>query len=352
VDWLSGDWAGWGPFLAAWIVGWLLLARPRSLPAARPQRPAVSIVVPARDEAETLPRLLDRLRPELGVDDELVVVDDESADRTAQVAAGHGATVISGEPPPEGWHGKPHACWTGARATSREILVFLDADVMPRPGFLDRLVAAVPGGGLVSVQPWHEPGSWPEQLSVFGNVAALCGSGAFSALGPRRHARLAFGPVLALERATYERVGGHAHPGVRAAIVEDVALARRLERVELYAGRGTVSFRMYPGGGPTVWNGWTRTIAAGTAAAPIWATIATAGWIWSLAAAPFLGALAYAMAVFQVGVLARVAGRFSPLAVVCYPIPLLAFVVMTIRSVVVAAAGGSVDWRGRPVRSR
>jgi 4,4'-diaponeurosporenoate glycosyltransferase len=352
VDWVNGDWTSWGPFLAAWVVGWLLLARARPLPAVRRGRPAVAVVVPARNEAETLPHLLERLRPELRVEDELVVVDDGSTDGTAEVATARGATVVQPGDPPDGWLGKPHACWAGAQATTRRILVFVDADVRPQPGFLDRLVANVLDDGLVSVQPWHEPGSWSEQLSVFGNLAALGGSGEFTALGPRRRTRLAFGPVLAVERAAYERSGGHRHPGVRGATVEDLALARLFDRVELYTGRGTVSFRMYPHSARAIWDGWTRTIAAGSAAAPIWASVATAAWMWSLAAAPFLGAVAYLVAATQVGVLARLAGRFSPATAICYPIPLLAFVVVTIRSAFVAAVGRSVDWRGRPVRSR
>lgn len=312
----------------------------------------MSVVVPARDEADALPHLLERIGPQLRPGDELIVVDDGSTDRTATVAEEAGAQVLRIDAPAAGWSGKPHACWTGARAGGAELLVFLDADVRPGGDFLDRLAADVPADGLVSVQPWHVPGSWPEQLGLFGNVVALTACGEFSVLGPRPGGRLAFGPVIALRRDVYERTGGHGHPSVRSTSLEDVALARSVGRTELHTGRGSVTYRMYPGGGRAMWNGWTRTLAAGSAAAPPWATFATACWIWALAAAPFLGPIAYLLAVSQVAVVGRMAGRFSPILAACYPIPLVAFVVATVRSVAVAGLRRTVDWRGRSVPVR
>ena len=73
---------GWGLYAVGWSLGWLLLWSTRRLPPPT-DRPAVAVVVPARDEAGSLPALLAALRPQLREGDELVVVDDHSSDATA-----------------------------------------------------------------------------------------------------------------------------------------------------------------------------------------------------------------------------------------------------------------------------
>lgn len=342
------------PFLAAWLVGWLLLWRDRPLPLRHAARRPLSVIVPARDEAHALPHLLAPLLAQLAPGDEVIVVDDGSRDGTAAVAIAHGARVVTPPPPPEGWLGKPHACWHGATAATHDLLVFLDADVRPRAGLIDGLAAAVGDdhGALVSVQPWHTPGRASEQLSAWFNVAALAATGRFTPWGARVRPRVAFGPVLALDRATYDRVGGHAAPEVRRAHTEDIALARAVGRVELYSGRDRVAFRMYPGGWRDVVAGWTRSIATGAGAAPRWATLATAAWTWALAAAPFVAWWAYALAVVQWAVVTRRAGRFSPWLALVYPIALAVFVIVVVRSSYRVARRRDVRWKGRDVAAR
>ncbi len=342
-------------FTIGWSLGWLLLWRRRPLPAGGGVgRQPVSIVVPARNEAHAIGGLVADLVDQVGPDDEIIVVDDRSDDGTAGAAASAGATVISAAPPPPGWLGKPNACLTGRRAATNEILVFVDADVRPRDGFVDAIAAAVARNpdGLTSVQPWHEPGSAAEQLSMFCNVVALTGSGSFSAWGRWVRPTMAFGPVMATTGGAYDAGGGHAHPTVRSRITEDIALARLLPPVVLHAGRGRVSFRMYPGGLSDLVRGWTRTLAAGFGAASPTATVATIGWIWALSAAPFLAWWAYALAAAQVGLLARRAGRFSPLLAAVYPFALAVFVVILIRSTWRYATRRSVGWKGRRVDAR
>ena len=71
------------------------------------------------------------------------MVDDDSADRTAAVAAAAGArVVVAARSRPEGWTGKAWACHTGAEATTGDLLLFLDADTVLAPDALDGLLAA------------------------------------------------------------------------------------------------------------------------------------------------------------------------------------------------------------------
>src|SRR5262245_53834238 len=97
----------------AWLVGWWLCGRARTLPLGdRTDSPAfVSVVVPARDEARTLPTLLEGLAKQHGRPPEVIVVDDGSRDETAAIARAHGAEVVDAPTLPEGWTGKAWALW-------------------------------------------------------------------------------------------------------------------------------------------------------------------------------------------------------------------------------------------------
>ena len=351
-------------FLVGWTCGWLLLWRPRPLPAlsAVPtRRPPLTVVVPARDEEASLPLLLATVVPQLRTGDRCIVVDDESSDGTAAVAAARGAEVVATSPRPEGWTGKAWACATGAGLAAAnggsgdDVLVFLDADVrLERPGVLDRLSAEVGAApaGLISIQPWHRTGRPVEQLSLFFNVTALMGSVAFTALGPRVRPTLAFGPVLACRRAAYEAGGGHAHPSVRGAVAEDIALARRFPSVALFTGRPDVSFRMYPGGLRSLVQGWTKNIASGAASVRWWFALLIVGWLWSLNGGWITSVWFYVASAVQVLVLGRRAGRFGPASVLAYPLLVVFFLVVFLRSVALTLLRRQVPWKGRPVATR
>lgn len=96
---------------------------------------SLSIVIPARNEAAGLDRLLPALR-ERHPDAELLVVDDGSTDATRETALGHGAKVVSH---PYG-QGNGAAVKTGARNATGEVLVFLDADGQHDPDDVARLL--------------------------------------------------------------------------------------------------------------------------------------------------------------------------------------------------------------------
>jgi cellulose synthase/poly-beta-1,6-N-acetylglucosamine synthase-like glycosyltransferase len=110
----------------------------------------VSVVIPARDAAATLGACLDALALQdvPGANAELIVVDDGSVDQTCAIAQRPGVRVLR-----SAGRGPASARNVGARHARGEILVFLDADTVPRPGwlgemqapFVDPLVVAVKG---------------------------------------------------------------------------------------------------------------------------------------------------------------------------------------------------------------
>ncbi len=117
----------------------------------RVARPHVAVVIPARDEAESLGDVLRQLEPHgLG---QVIVADNGSSDDTAGVARTHRADVAT-EPRP----GYGAACRAGiaALASRVEIVVFLDADLADDPGRLPELVDPIDAGGadlVIGVRP-------------------------------------------------------------------------------------------------------------------------------------------------------------------------------------------------------
>jgi 4,4'-diaponeurosporenoate glycosyltransferase len=227
-------------------------------------------------------------------------------------------------------------------------------------------------GGLVSVQPFHEPQRSYEQLSSYFNVVSLMASGAFGRHPERR--AMAFGPCLLTSRSDYEAAGGHA--AVRGEILDDVALAAAYRRAGLpvtcAVGGRSVRMRMYPGGSGQLAEGWTKNFASGAAAADPGPTVVSVLWL----AAHHAVAVATARAVLRTVTRSR-APAASPSLVLCviswagvawqlrsvldrigsfrwwtwavFPAPLLAFDVLFARSGVLTAVRRSVRWRGREV---
>jgi 4,4'-diaponeurosporenoate glycosyltransferase len=351
------DAPGLAIYAIGWALGWLLLWTPSRLPTAAPgdARRPVAVVIPARNEAHSLPHLLRPLVDQRRHGDEIVVVDDDSQDGTARVARLFGVDVIDPPVPPPGWLGKPNACWHGVAATDAPVLVFLDADARPGPTLLDDLAAEVERhtDAVVSMQPWHEMRTLGEQSSILFNVTALMGCGAFTIIRRRSATTVAFGPVIAIDRATYLAAGGHAEPAVRSMHTEDIGLARAVGRSRLFVGSSeTTTFRMYPSGLGELTRGWTRSIASGARYVPWWLTIATACWIWSLAGGWIATPIVYPLSALQVYVLGKRAGTISPIAAALFPILVIVFAGIFLRSILTMLLGGHVSWKGRRVAAR
>ena len=328
--------------------------------------PSVSVIVPARDEERRLPVLLASLSAQTLRPTELLVVDDSSTDRTAEIAREAGASLISAPALPPGWAGKPWACWTGANAASGETLVFLDADTKLAPDGLARIVAeSCRAGGLVAVQPYHETVLPYEQLSAIFNLVMMMALGAMTVLGDRHAPNGAFGPCVAVGRADYFRVGGHAAaPG---AVLEDVALGRGFASaglpVRCLGGRGAISFRMYAEGLSQLVEGWSKGFAGGAigTSAPLLLAVVlwvSAGWsltvdatrlVFSSLADPGLAGFLYAAYALEFGWLLSRIGRFQRWVAPLFPVSIVFFTLVFLRSLLLALVVRRVRWKGRDI---
>jgi 4,4'-diaponeurosporenoate glycosyltransferase len=270
------------------ISGWLIAARLKAAGLAAAGSTGnfstcgVSLIIPARNEEHNLPKLLTSLSSQQARMHELIVIDDGSTDRTAEIARSHGARVITAEPLPEGWRGKTWACHQGALAASGELLVFVDADTWFEDGGLDLVLARYCGGAL-SIGPYHAVEKTHEDYSLFFNLAM--------SIGTLPHGL--FGQFLMIGRDEYERIGGHA--SVRGKVLENFRLAAACREqgigVQSMNGKGMISFRMYADGMASLVEGWTKGFASGAHHTPRHSLLLVIAWMSALMIPPLAGCL-------------------------------------------------------------
>jgi len=351
-----------------WLFGFFFLFR---IPRCRSSRrgsterpPTVSVIIPARNEADSLPVLLTSLRNGDIVPGEIIVVVDQCDDGTREAAKQEGVTIIDSEPLPEGWVGKPWACYQGARLAKGDILIFLDADTrLEKGGLRDIVDTYLETDGIVSIQPYHKTRRLYEQLSVFFNVIMMGAMGPFTVMGSRIRPIGLFGPCVVTRKTHYFESGGHTV--VKGDVVEDLALGESLKKQNLpihcYGGQDTISFRMYPNGIRELVDGWSKGFATGASMARIPLLVATIAWIgsgisatvfaigaiWSMQSTAILWwTLAYLAYAFQVRWMAFRVGTFKFYTALLFPVSLLFFVGIFFRSAFLIFIKRSVRWKG------
>lgn len=336
-------------------------------------RPAirVSIIIPARNEEQNLPKLLRSLVDQAPKPHEIIVVDDGSTDRTAEVARQLGATVLNSKPLPDGWRGKTWACHQGAQAATGELLLFVDADTwLEREGLVHILPAyascaaasqesAAIGsadnrqrtqGHALSVGPYHAVTRLHEDLSLFFNFNMIVGTVPDGL----------FGQMLLVDRESYWRAGGHEL--VKGRTLENFFLAQRFRAAGIptrsATGRGVLAFRMYPNGLRELIEGWTKGFASGASQTPRPILLLVVAWMIGLMLAPIgwtvtgdwlrWGAT-YLLCAAQVWWFSRQIGSFRWFTALLYPVPLIFFFAVFARSAM--RSGKQVTWKGRDIRA-
>jgi chlorobactene glucosyltransferase len=226
----------------------------------------VSVIVPARNEAENLPGIVATLLTSRYPRYEVIIVDDGSTDGTTDIAdrlaANHGdcIRVVHGDPLPDGWVGKCWACWQGYRHATGDVLVFADADTRHHPRLLGHSVGALRANRASLVT------TLPRQLiqpHVF--AAILWRYRDPGHVNRTRNPRdvVANGQYIMFDRDAYEAIGGH--EAVKGEVVEDLVLAQRTVASgrSLYLGHGQdlIATRMYRSL-PGIIEGWSKNLAS------------------------------------------------------------------------------------------
>ncbi len=343
-------------------------ARLMRVPPANPSDcvEPVSVLVPARNEAHRIAPTIRSLLAQRGVPDmEVVVLDDGSTDGTADEVrrvAGDDERlrVVTGDGPPEGLPGKPHACAQLAGLARGRVLVFVDADVVLEPHALAAAVELLRGNGLDLVSPF------PRQLADGVATRLVQPLLQWSWLvflplrlaerSPRPSLSAANGQFLVVDTTAYHRCGGFA--GVATAVLDDLALMRAVKRG---GGRGAVvdgstvaACRMYEDWAQ-VRQGYEKSLWSATghplAAAAVSVLFA---WLYVLPPVAALagsraGAIGYAAGVLSRVVAARhTGGRAWPDAL-AHPVSVGVVLTLLARSWR-ARRTGRLQWKGRSLR--
>ena len=197
----------------------------------------VSVCIPARDEEATVAAVVDGVRRSLtaaggGVDlvDEIVVVDDGSADATATAAARAGARVVATGASPGG---KGEAMAAGAAATTGDLVVFLDADVENfGPHFVTGLLGPLLGDPAVMLVKAVYDRPLDGAPRGGGRVTELVARPVIDLLFPElAHVRQPLAGETALRRGVLERVGLDGGYGVEMGLLVDVAEAYGVDAI-------------------------------------------------------------------------------------------------------------------------
>ncbi len=338
------------------VVNIFYLRRRRALAVDSKTLPLVSVLIPARNEAFNLKRLIPSLLSQRYAQFEIIVYDDASEDDTATVLASFDdprLRTISGNGPPPGWVGKVHALYQATREAKGEVFVFLDADTkLVHDGVLQRLISqflALPsprvlsgiprlhGGGelLVSMVPFVLLTSFPVPLAPVGRRSSL--------------AMLAGGCWM-IERDVYLKHEPHkTHPGE---VLDDIVTARYLKArgvaAHLYDFQEEVEVFMYESH-REAWNGFRKNafLAAGS---PIRFVAALSMFTMLFVIAPIIWWPSLVAIYVLKGMSDRFAG-FSLVTTLLAPVSLVMTVALSIDSAF-AHLMGTVKWKGRIVNQR
>jgi hopene-associated glycosyltransferase HpnB len=323
----------------------------------------LTALVPARDEAPVIARTIAALRDQ-GPGIEIVVINDQSADETADIArsaGGPSCRVITGTPMPDGWVGKMWALEQGRRLVRTPLTLLLDADIELRPGIVGALLARrrAEGRQLLSLMAVLEMESLWDKLLIPAFVYFFKLLYPFRlSNSPNRLVAAAAGGCVLVETAALERIGGFS--ALRGELIDDCALARKIKnaggRTWIGMTHSAISWRRLG----TLRASWRMVERSAFAqlhfsvlllvccvvllVIAFWA--APVAWVAGPAPARWLATgAALAMIASYVPVL-RFYGR-SPLWALALPVTGTLYLLMTVSSAIRSWCGVGATWKGR-----
>lgn len=262
------------------VISLILLSNILLFPRLKPltnrvdtEMPFVSILIPARNEAQTINNTLTHLFSQDYANYEVIMLDDDSDDGTPEIATGAAQStpdfhIINGKSLPFGWTGKNWACHQLAQAAKGEVLIFTDADVIWERGALKAAVTHMlkHNADLLTIWPTQQTFTYAERLCV--SLMAFAILGYLPVIGTHYTQMPIFGAAngqcMIWKRAAYNQTGGH--EAVADNILEDVRMARIVKtaglRQRMADGNRLLCCRMYENW-PDVRNGFAKNLLAG-----------------------------------------------------------------------------------------
>jgi glycosyltransferase involved in cell wall biosynthesis len=340
--------------------------------------PKLSVLIPARNEEQSIEAAVRSVLASRGVELELIVLDDASTDRTAElvlaIAESDLRVRLEAAPElPDGWNGKQHACWVLASKATTEVFCFLDADVRLGTEALYRMLSELqysqaerPDRALVSGFPKQETVTWLEWLLL--PLIHFVLLGFLPLVGERLTGRVGFaagcGQFLMVRKEPYFASGGHS--GIPATMHDGLLLPKLFRRngfrTAVYDLSKDASCRMYCNAGE-VWRGLSKNATEGMATwlrLPFFTVLQVAGQVLPL---PLLIVSAYALdrSAFRFAFLALFAGYAMRVvsakrygqdwrSVVVHPVGVLVMLLLQWTALLGKLVGVKATWKERAYR--
>ncbi len=281
--------------------------------------PAVSVLIPARNEESSIAAAVGSILASRGIDFEVIVMDDSSTDRTAAIVSelrleDPRVRLATALPLPAGWNGKQHACWQLAQLAKNPILCFVDADVRLSPDALSRMAIFLvrTQSGLVSGFPRQLTGTFLEWLLLPLIHFVLLGFLPLARMraGTDPAVAAGCGQFLMATRDAYQASGGHSQ--IKATMHDGLLLPRLFRKQGFHTDLADITdlatCRMYSTA-HQVWFGLAKNATEG---------IASPGRIVPISVILFAGqVLPFLFGIFLLAHRASWAIRFCALAAVC-----------------------------------
>lgn len=231
--------------------------------------PKVSVILPARNEAEFIGKCLESLLNQDYRNYEIIAINDSSEDNTANLIKKYSENnskiiLVNAKPKPEGWMGKNWACMEGYRKASGDVLLFTDSDTVHSENVISLAVShllSVNLDALTIIPKMLSKDIWTKitlpMISTFLHTR-------FSALkvnDPNKRTGYFFGSFFIIKRKVYEYVG--THEGVKHEIIEDGALGKKVKesshKMKMVRGEHLID-AIWARDKTTLWNALKRLI--------------------------------------------------------------------------------------------
>ena len=232
--------ACWTYFLV--LISWSISKSPKLEWTARyriKSKPKVSIIVPARNEEETILICLQSLLSQDYDNYEVIAIDDSSTDKTPSIISelsekNHRLIAVKAPSRPEDWIGKNWACFQGYQKSSGEILLFTDADTVHKTDSLSSAVNTMIHGQLDALTLVPKLICYDIITKFTLPVLSIFLHSRYSPLrvnNPKDKIGYFFGSFYLISKKNYEKIG--THEKVRQELVEDGALGRRVKEQKM-----------------------------------------------------------------------------------------------------------------------
>ncbi len=323
----------------------------------------ISVIIPARNEANRICRLLDSLKKQTYSPYEVIIVDDDSSDGTGKLVSSYGFRLLKVKPPSH-WTGKCFALYSGAKEATGDILLFLDADTWLDENFLRYFKDYVDENKIITIQPYHEVLNFYEHFSMLFNLISFIGVEVGAGESHYNVKRGLFGPCIFFPRKIYTEIGGHEL--VKSSLIEDMDLGLKLSKmgIEILAlpHNGLLKYRMYSEGLFSLIKGWVKNFSRGARRSSFFTIIQAVslvafyfGGLKALFLFPFEAELrllyAFMWIIYLLAFYLAVSelGSFKWWDVLLLPLHYVFFLLVFTASIIFSVFNIPIDWRGRRV---